>query len=141
MIWSNIHSILLIIKVNTYNLNEWMIKWQSVHQTLYQLRIIKSILFFFILILSTILYRKMLSRHIYLIKTININSLTPQSNLFINISVSFFFLFFPSLSLFFSLFLLYPSISIIFVSVECSPACPLYFCSYSFLCRLVQQND
>jgi hypothetical protein len=45
-----------------------------------------------------ILYRIMLSRHIYLLKTININRLTPQSNLFIDISVSFFFLFF-SLSL------------------------------------------
>jgi hypothetical protein len=53
---------------------------------------------FFLLFLCKILYRMMLSRHIYLIKTININRPTPQSNLFIDISVSFFFLFF-SLSL------------------------------------------
>jgi len=41
-------------------------------------------------------------RDIYSMKTININRLTPQSNLFIDISVSFFFLlrFFPSSSSF-----------------------------------------
>ncbi len=93
--------------------------------------------FFFLLFLSMILYRIMLSRHIYLLKTININRLTPQSNLFIDISVSFFFLFFLSRSLPH----FYLSIFILFVSVECTPACPLHFCSHSFSCRSVEQSD
>ena len=71
--------------------------------------------------MSMISYRMILSRHIYLMKTININRLTPQSNLFIDISVSFFFLLFFSLSPPVSYSLFNPSISILFfVSVECA---------------------
>ncbi len=84
--------------MNTYNLNEWIGDKVSIIDFIY---CALSNRYLFLWFWSMILYRMTLSRHIYLIKTININRLTPQSNLFIDISVSFFFLFFCLLSIHF----------------------------------------